>query len=135
MDPAAQRWPIPIWAKRCELRSESDKQAQRGLGSAEPSDIAYFTRPMHPDVKQEEGTCPICNMDLSLFLPKNWKVEPSLLIACVARNHFIRARCLWSSDPNLSEVNGSARCTVRPLTSLRFDGWIEESNAPDRTKG
>ena len=113
---------------------ESDWTGSEGLlGSVEPSDIAYFTCPMHPDVKkQEEGTCPICNMDL-VPVSSNELESGTVIIDGMRRQKTAISSepvAFGQVTPNLSyfgTVLPDARYVHR--ISLRFDGWIEESNA------
>ena len=107
--------------------------AEELLGPVHESDIAYHTCPMHPDVKQAEmGVCPICNMDL---VPVS---AEELNSGTVLIDGLRRQKTAISTQPvELGPVHKtlSTYGTIRPderyvhVVSLRFDGWVEESNA------
>jgi Cu(I)/Ag(I) efflux system membrane fusion protein len=47
------------------LSLEAEAEAHRARGGGDPNEVAYFTCPMHPGVKQaQKGACPLCGMDL-----------------------------------------------------------------------
>ena len=50
---------------RLDLKAEAEAVAQ-AVQEGDPDEVAYFTCPMHPSVRQAtKGICPICGMDLT----------------------------------------------------------------------
>lgn len=93
------------------------------------SDVAYWTCPMHPSVKQQtEGDCPICGMDL---LPvSHADVESGALLVDEGTRRRIGVRLAAAIvKPVTLEVRAVGRTTWDETkledVTLRVEGWVE----------
>ncbi len=108
----------------------------RGPAAAEPGpgehgdEIAHYTCPMHPSVKQPTpGQCPICGMDLAPVT--RHEVESGVIIVDAARRQLIGVK---TAKVEHRQIDKTIR-TVGKITydeerlsdvSLKFKGWVKE---------
>lgn len=93
-------------------------------------EIAYYTCPMHPSVKQPgPGACPICGMDLTPVTRQ--EVESGVIIIDAARRQLIgvktaqvERRSIEKTIRTVGEVTYDEARLVD--VSTKFSGWIEE---------
>jgi len=107
-------------------RDAGDPQAQ--VASSTPGEIAYYTCPMHPSVRQgAPGKCPICGMTLVPVTKQ--EVETGVIVVDNARRQLIGVR---TASVERRAVKKIIR-TVGKITydetrlvdvSVKFKGWI-----------
>jgi Cu(I)/Ag(I) efflux system membrane fusion protein len=111
----------------------ADPHAGHSPDTSGGGEIAYYTCPMHPSIKQPTpGTCPICSMDLTPVTKT--EVETGVIFVDAARRQLIGVKTTKVERRN---VQKSIR-TVGKITydetrlvdvSLKFQGWIGQLKA------
>jgi Cu(I)/Ag(I) efflux system membrane fusion protein len=95
-----------------------------------PDEVAYYTCPMHPSVRQHTaGACPICNMDLTPVTKEDQRTGEILVDAVRrqrigVRTEVAQTRTLSRSIRVVGEVAWD-ESRVHDVTA-RVDGWVED---------
>ncbi len=96
---------------------------------AEGGEIAYYTCPMHPSVKQQEdGVCPICGMDLTPVTKK--EAETGTIVVDDVRRQRIGVRTEKVEERDMSltvRAVGKVKYDETRLAdvNLRISGWVQ----------
>jgi Cu(I)/Ag(I) efflux system membrane fusion protein len=101
----------------------------------DPAEIAFYTCPMHPSVKQSgPGTCPICSMDLTPVT--RHELDTGIMLVDGTRRQLIGLRTeRVSRKPVVTTMRTVGRVTVDEsrLTdvTIKYDGYIGELHADE----
>lgn len=109
--------------------------ATAAAGATDTGEIAYYTCPMHPSIKQsEQGTCPICAMDLTPVT--RHELETGILLVDSTRRQLIGLRTApVVRKAVVRELRAAGRVTYDETrladVTLKFGGWIGELYADE----
>ena len=110
-----------------------ESAAEPGVAGSEKGDIAFWTCPMHPSVKQhQEGNCPLCNMKLVAVTSQ--EVESGVIFVDAERRQRIGVRTAKAHRKAMRlEVRAPARVAYDETrltdVNLKFTAWITKIHA------
>ncbi len=128
--PSGDGDPVPL---PTETGTHPAHNAQAHVHSNNDNDIAYYTCPMHPSVKQHtEGTCPLCGMDLVPVTKQ--EVQTGVVIVDGARRQQIGVRLAEVERlPLVVDVRAVGRVAYDETrlsdVTPRVGGWIGDLHA------
>ncbi|MGD8316727.1 MAG: efflux RND transporter periplasmic adaptor subunit [Myxococcales bacterium] len=105
-------------------------QHQHDVGQAPEGDVAYYTCPMHPSVRQSSpGQCPICGMELTPVTRED--LETGTVVVDEVRRQQIGVRTERAEPRELSRhirAVGQVKIdeTLLADVNLRMSGWIQK---------
>lgn len=112
------------------VRHHGEEQPQHAAGHAEDRDIAYYTCPMHPSVREPSpGKCPICGMELTPVTHED--LETGTVVVDEVRRQQIGVTTAPAQRRKLSRhIRAVGQVTVDETlladVNLRMSGWVQQ---------